>query len=80
MCQEEQKLWEMGYESIKSVPLMDFLHEVGVRIDEPRIASFRKLGYYYRYGIGGDRLKISGTDVSGQVYEWIDNRVIGKQS
>ncbi|KAL7814143.1 hypothetical protein V8C26DRAFT_153503 [Trichoderma gracile] len=31
MCQEEQKLWEMGYESIKSVPLMDFLHEVGVR-------------------------------------------------
>lgn len=31
MCQEEQKLWEMGYESIRSVPLMDFLHEVGVR-------------------------------------------------
>ncbi|KAL7820426.1 hypothetical protein V8C44DRAFT_82493 [Trichoderma aethiopicum] len=31
MCEEEQKLWEMGYESIKSVPLMDFLHEVGAR-------------------------------------------------
>ncbi|KAL6858554.1 hypothetical protein J3F83DRAFT_769016 [Trichoderma novae-zelandiae] len=31
LCDEEQRLWEMGYESIKSVPLMDFLHEVGIR-------------------------------------------------
>ncbi|PTB64144.1 hypothetical protein BBK36DRAFT_1124502 [Trichoderma citrinoviride] len=31
LCEEERKLWDMGYESIKSVPLMDFLHEVGVR-------------------------------------------------